>query len=414
LAKAAQTPARRRAILLVRDAATAFQRGDMNRTLDLTGAATAADPAYPRAYIYRGVALQRLGNREAARAAYNRVLALAPASQDASYARTKLKELGLPRSLMTRRPSAPPGTVRVPVGSTNEAEYPVQNLSRKLQQDAGVLALAFVPRSALLASGGSDGSVQLWDANSGALRWKHHGHADRVNSVAVSPDGSTVATGSRDEVVQLRDVRTGASRGVLRGGTGAVTSIAFSPDGRTLAAGSMSGVLLWNSGNGQLVRRVKMGLPVTAIAFSPDNSLLASAGYDRIVRLWNARSGQLLRSFPRVQLAITSLGFSPDSRTLAMGSVGNASLWDVRSANRLHLLRHPGAVVSEVAFSPDGRTLASSSSDKFARLWDVDSGQLRWKLRGHAADVSSVTWNPGAGTLATSSADKTIAVWSVR
>jgi hypothetical protein len=414
LAQTVQSPARRRAILLVRDAATAFQRGDMNRTLALTGAAIAADSSYPRAYIYRGVALQRLGNREAAGAAYHRVLALAPGSQDAAYARTKLKELGLPRTLEARRSNLPRRTVRVPVGDANEAEYPGQNLLRRLNQDTGILALAFVPRSTLLASGGSDGTVQLWDASSGILRWKKNGHADRVNSIAVSPDGLTVATGSRDEVVQLRDVSTGASRRILRGGTGAVTSLAFSPDGRTLAAGTMSGVFLWNAANGRLLRRVQTGLPVVAVAFAPDGGLIASAGYDRIVRLWNARTGQLLRSFPRMELAITALGLAPNSRTLAVGSVGNASLWDVRSGSRLRLLRHTGAVVSEVAFSSDGRTLASSSSDKFARLWDVGSGQLRWKLRGHVADVSSVAWSAGSGLLATGSADKTIAVWRVR
>jgi hypothetical protein len=355
----AQTPARRRAILLVREAAAAFQRGDMKRTLDRAGAAITADPSYPRAYVYRGVALQRLGDRAGARVAYNRVLALAPTGEDAAYVRNKLKQLGPAAPLVTGRPSAPRGTVRVPVGSANEAEYPAQNLVRKLNGDIGVLAIAFVPRSTLLASGGSDGTVQMWDADNGALRWKHDGHADRVNTIAVSPDGSTVATGSRDEIVQLREVSSGTVRQVLQGGSGAVTSLAFSPDGRTLVTGTMNGVLLWNARNGQLLRRIKTGIPVVAVAASPDGSLLASAGYDRIIRLWNARSGQLLRSLPRTDLAMTSLAFSPNSRTLAAGGVGNATLWDVASGSRLRLLRHAGAVVSEVSFSPDGRTLAS-------------------------------------------------------
>jgi tetratricopeptide (TPR) repeat protein len=119
----AQTPARRRAILLVREAAAAFQRGDMQRTLERAGAATAADSTYPRAYVYRGVALQRLGDRVGARVAYNRVLALAPNGRRCSaYVRNKLQQPGTCRALVTGDVRcAPRGTVRVSVGAANES-----------------------------------------------------------------------------------------------------------------------------------------------------------------------------------------------------------------------------------------------------------------------------------------------------
>jgi WD40 repeat protein len=413
VAQAGQSSARRRAIMLVREAASVFQRGDMSRTLALVNRAITADASYPRAHVYRGVVLLRQGNREAARAAFNRVLVLAPGSPDATYARTKLKELG-PSGPKPSRPSNSPSRVfTAPVGGANEPLYAAQNLLRTLDQTSGVLALTFVPRSTLLVSGTNDGAVGLWDGSDGTLLWKTQGHSDRVNTVAVSPDGTLLATGSRDETVQVRNLKSSAAMHVLRSGTGAVTSIAFAPNGQTLAAGTMSGVLLWNARSGTLSRRVQSGNAVSAIAFSPDGALLASSGYDRIVRLWNARSGQLVRSLPRAQLSITSLVFSPDSRILATGSVGSASLWDVRSARVLRTLRHVGSVVTEVVFSPDGKTLATSSSDKFVRLWDVGSGSVRWKLRAHTADVAAVGWSSDGNWLASGSVDKTLRLWRI-
>ncbi|KJY16307.1 hypothetical protein VR46_45285, partial [Streptomyces sp. NRRL S-444] len=94
-----------------------------------------------------------------------------------------------------------------------------------------------VRRDGVLASGGDDGTVRLWDVDAGTARTLSDRRAP-VESVAFSRDGRTLATGSLDGTVQLWDVDTGTSRPPLSGHGDAVWSVAFSPDGRTLATGN--------------------------------------------------------------------------------------------------------------------------------------------------------------------------------
>jgi WD40 repeat protein len=108
-----------------------------------------------------------------------------------------------------------------------------------------------------------------------------------------------------------------------------------------------------------------------------DDKILATAGSDETVRLWDLSTGQPLKKYCRADSSFSvmlNLAFSPDGRTLASSSLDNTIwLWDVSSDRPLGkpLLGHLGPVFS-VAFSPDGKTLASGSEDKSIRLWDID------------------------------------------
>jgi WD40 repeat protein len=102
-----------------------------------------------------------------------------------------------------------------------------------------------------LASGSGDDTVNVWDAETGALIHTLSGHAGTVPSVTFSPDGSRIAsTGTLDMTIKVWDAGTGSLIRTLSGHTKGVTSAAFSPDGRRLASGSYDNtVKVWGPGN---------------------------------------------------------------------------------------------------------------------------------------------------------------------
>ncbi|KUP96493.1 WD40 repeat domain-containing serine/threonine protein kinase [Thermobifida cellulosilytica] len=193
-----------------------------------------------------------------------------------------------------------------------------------------------------------------------------------------------------------------------------VNSVVFSPDGSVLAgAGGDNTVRLWDAGTGEELAELEGHTDwVRSVAFSPDGSVLASASYDRTVRLWDAETGAQRAALEGHTDWVNSVAFSPDGSVLASGSDdGTVRLWDAGTGEELaELDGHPN-VVNSVAFSPDGSVLASGSGDNTVRLWDTGTGEELAELEGHADWVRSVAFSPNGSLLASASDDGTVRLW---
>jgi WD40 repeat protein len=275
------------------------------------------------------------------------------------------------------------------------------------------------------------------------------GHTDRVRCLAYAPDGRTLITGGIDGTVRLWDLDSGVEVETLDCRQLAVNALALAPDGRLLAtAGQERTVKLWYV-PALRPRVVLYGHEeaVRALAFAPDGAMLVSAsGFESRKRVgrpqalaWDAETGRMRASLREIGGQFRAVAFAPGGSEVAVGS-GDAAVifWDPASAPaeasyrafgrrawpgpfvcdaagrplRVRTPLHTRAPVDAVAYAPDGRVLAVANG-RAVRLWDLVASAALGDLKGHRDRVTSLAFAPGGRALATASRDGTVRFWGV-
>jgi hypothetical protein len=209
-------------------------------------------------------------------------------------------------------------------------------------------------------------------------RFTHRFDAYRV---AFAADGKTLAADD-DDTVRLWDI---ATRREKRAAPLSGYLPTFSPDGKTLAVGSTEGAICLrdlSTGKNMITFTGHMAMPavgprgghgqtrIVALSFSPDSQMLASAGDDRTVRLWNLATGEEVACLKGHTDAIWTLAFAPDGKAVATCSRdGTVKLWNLAVRTEAATLKGHQGQVAAVAFAPDGNLLATAGTDGKIRLW---------------------------------------------
>ncbi|MDG3006698.1 WD40 repeat domain-containing protein [Paludisphaera mucosa] len=197
--------------------------------------------------------------------------------------------------------------------------------------------LAFAPDSRSLAIGGETGEIRILAIPSMEERVVLKGLTDMVHSVAFSVDGDRVAASTFGGELRIWDWKTGREQPIARK-LGRVHCFAFSPDGRTIAtaawrAGEGGGAILWDLASGEVKARMGGDEGFNALAFSPGGGLIAAAGVNQTIQLWDARTGEVRGTLDKGVGWVKTILFTQGGSRLAYGGRDGAiRFWDVPAA----------------------------------------------------------------------------------
>jgi WD40 repeat protein len=239
------------------------------------------------------------------------------------------------------------------------------------------------------------------------------GHANSVNSIALSPDGNTLATGSTDATLRLWSFPDGRVLRTLRDRKKTVAAVRMSLDGEWVAAGSYGGrVMIWTLSGKDVVDIKASQKNLSSVAFSPDVKMLATAGLGDDILLWSLPSGTSLATLSGHRIAVGSLTFVGEGRFLvSLGYEQTIKFWNTETWQAARTLR-PAAGVRGMAFSPDEKTIALSMESK-VQLWSAEDWALRAELPISTKAVNGMAFSPDGRWLAVGAADGMIRIWDM-
>jgi WD40 repeat protein len=198
---------------------------------------------------------------------------------------------------------------------------------------------------------------------------------------------------------------------------GMVKDVAFNADGTLLAAAGQDGrIVLWDvARRAERARLTGHDDPVRSVAFSPDGALLASGGLGGSVVLWDLRAGAAPAPLAgRHRARVGGVAFSPDGATVAsIGEDERILLWRVSDRAPLGELAGHGGNVSDLAFAPDGRLLASAGDEGTVAVWDLHRRARVATLRAGPFELYTVAFHPDGRHVAAAGADRDITIWDV-
>jgi WD40 repeat protein len=275
-------------------------------------------------------------------------------------------------------------------------------------------------RDGRIVAAGRLGLIRVLDIASGRELRRFAGHPKGVRGLAFSPDGSIVASGGYDAKICLWEVKSGRATASFRIGLPEASLLSFSPDGSTLIVADPNHATICICDLHSHTVRFKLTRPscsVYAIAPVPGRHMVAAGYSDGVIAFWDLSSGKLRGELLGQHRRVDALTYSADGKVLAAAGVGNPlksptiCLWDVAKGKELRHLEGHKYSIKSVGFSPDGKIVVAGGYDTVIRQWYAVTGREIRPLGDHQFSIHALALSPDDSTLAALSDD--IWLWSV-
>ena len=340
--------------------------------------------------------------------------------------------------------------------------------------NSNIFGLAFSQDGNILAAAPNDGTIRLWDIESGEMIQVLSGTSTVPRSMSFTPDNEYLVTGSRRQagiggegLIQIWDVSNGINVHYFLGGKN-VQALELNSEGNIIASGHIDGeIYIWDMDRKQEIMSLSGHTDsITNLAFSSDGNKIASASKDRTVRTWDLATGTqdgIINDFagqrvtaqsispnfnsmaiswqkniygdsyqeggfvdivdlfsgvhysviPNYPSWLNEISFSPDERTLALSLHNIVKVWDLVNKRELHSLEGHVDQIDSLEFSPDGKVLASREQDNIIHLWDTATGEELIQLEGDVEGGYNLAFSPDGGIVASGSKNGAIHLWNV-
>lgn len=314
-----------------------------------------------------------------------------------------------------------------------EAEAEAENAKTQLlkARTAGYASVLLAAQQAIVEGDCSLAESLLLTTAADLQGWEYHhlcqrlrdrvstvvGHEGDVECVAFSPNGRWIATGSTDRSVIVWDAQTKEPIGEQKGHSAPVLSVVFSPDSECVVSGTANGELtLWNATTGENIfaSSVHPG-PVVSVDFSPDGQRIVTASADSAqasaVAIWSAATGDQVATFENWPERALCLAFSPDGGRIAGARGSGIEIRDAETREQILGIPLEFGRVRALCWSPDGKRIAVGSDDNSLRLFDALTGEQVRECTGHRGGISTVACSPDGRWIVSGSRDGTIKIW---
>ncbi len=284
---------------------------------------------------------------------------------------------------------------------------------------ASVPVIRVSPDKKLLALAEADGKITLIDLATGKPARQLAGHTAAVTSLGFSGNGARLVSGSADKTVRIWDVAAGTLLATLASNPQAVTAVAIHANGLQAASGAADGqIALWKLDAAEPKPLPgDNGIPATVAAVSLDGKQLALGGTadgKAVIFVRDIASGNVTKTLPGHEGAISALAFSADTTKLISGSADKTSrVWNLADGKDLAKFALHANTVTGVALNSNGTIAVSGAADNTLKIWNVaDATKEAFNCAGHTGAISAVVFTPNNQSIISASADQTIRLWN--